>query len=273
MSWLGIGICAGIGLAIGGPIGAGIGALIGSAIGNNKKNLVVICPHCKKKVNVFSEGQKSCPYCGNAFIYGNAEKSQLIFLVALCSMLAKMAKADGIVCKKEIIIVGDFFNKMGFDSEDKKRAILIFNNAKNDNASIYDYANQYSEIADYEMRELIYSVLWEVARADGHLHKNEELILKTITSYLKIPASRYNEFKTGANGESIEIEECYLIIGCSFNDSDQIIKQKYRKAISEYHPDKIQSKGLPEQFLKFATEQTKKINEAYAAIKKYRKTA
>jgi len=242
MSWLSIGICAGIGLAIGGPIGAAIGALIGSAIGN-KNN------------------------------FSNSEKSQLIFFVALCSLLAKMAKADGIVCEKEIITVRNFFNKMGFDSEDKKTAILIFNNAKNDSASIYDYAKQYSEIADYEMRELMYSVLWEVALADGRLHKNEELILKTITSYLKIPASRYNEYKTGTNGDSLEIEECYKILGCSSNDSDQTIKQKYRKAISEYHPDKIQSKGLPEQFLKFATEQTKKINEAYNVVKKYRKAA
>ena len=46
------------------------------------------------------------------------------------------------------------------------------------------------------------------------------------------------------------------------------IKTNYRKLIIEYHPDTIQSKGLPEAFLEFANQETQKINEAYEILKK-----
>jgi len=38
----------------------------------------------------------------------------------------------------------------------------------------------------------------------------------------------------------------------------------------EYHPDTIASKGLPEEFTKFAEDKFREIHEAYEAIKKER---
>jgi DnaJ like chaperone protein len=237
MSWLGAGIGAGVGMAIGGPIGAGIGAWIGSGFGNNKRQF-------------------------------SAQENQTIFFVALCSMLAKMAKADGVICEKEVKTVQRFFDQMKFDSEDKSAAIKIFNNAKSDAASIYDYADQYSRIATVEMREMIYKMLWEVAYADGRVHASEDAILKEIPRHLGIPASRYHE---NQKGSSANLDESYQILGCTGEESDQEIRKKYRHAVSEYHPDKIQSKGLPAGFIDFANEQTKKLNKAYEEIMSHRK--
>ncbi|WP_198931298.1 DnaJ domain-containing protein [Helicobacter pylori] len=45
----------------------------------------------------------------------------------------------------------------------------------------------------------------------------------------------------------------------------------YRKLASEYHPDKIQSKDLPEAFIIFATEKFKEISHAHEMIVKSRK--
>ncbi|MCK5100394.1 MAG: DnaJ domain-containing protein, partial [Desulfobacteraceae bacterium] len=47
-------------------------------------------------------------------------------------------------------------------------------------------------------------------------------------------------------------------------------KKQYRKLATEYHPDKIQAKGLPEEFVKFANDNFIKIQEAYEYIKKKR---
>jgi DnaJ like chaperone protein len=59
-------------------------------------------------------------------------------------------------------------------------------------------------------------------------------------------------------------------LGCTKDNSDKEIKKPYRTAISKHHPDKIQSQGLPKEFMDYANEQSKKINKAYDAIKKSR---
>jgi DnaJ-domain-containing protein 1 len=65
-------------------------------------------------------------------------------------------------------------------------------------------------------------------------------------------------------------ENDYAVLNCLSNDSDDHIKKQYRKLVSEYHPDKIASKGLPEDFTVFAAEKFQKIQEAYENIKRAR---
>ncbi len=130
MSWIAVGIGVGVGMAIGGPIGAGISAWIRSAKGNDRENqLMVVCPYCSKKVAIESEGQWPCPHCHKPFTYGDIETSQTIFFVTICSMLAKMAKTNGVVCKNEITAISNFFDEMELDS---KEAIQI-------NFSLFNY--------------------------------------------------------------------------------------------------------------------------------------
>ena len=44
----------------------------------------------------------------------------------------------------------------------------------------------------------------------------------------------------------------------------------YRKLVREYHPDKMQAKGVPEDFMKIAHEKMAEINQAYDEICKER---
>ena len=48
------------------------------------------------------------------------------------------------------------------------------------------------------------------------------------------------------------------------------MKKAYRKLMSQHHPDKLVSRGLPEEMLKLATEKTQEIKAAYEQIKKER---
>ncbi|GAA7534778.1 hypothetical protein JP0015_06730 [Helicobacter pylori] len=67
------------------------------------------------------------------------------------------------------------------------------------------------------------------------------------------------------------LEKYYKILKRSPTDSLDAIKKAYRKLASEYHPDKIQSKDLPEAFIIFATEKLKEISHAHEMIVKSRK--
>ena len=52
--------------------------------------------------------------------------------------------------------------------------------------------------------------------------------------------------------------------------SDKDVKRAYRKMMSQHHPDKLVSRGLPEEMMKVATDKTHQIKQAYEMIKKAR---
>ena len=63
------------------------------------------------------------------------------------------------------------------------------------------------------------------------------------------------------------VEQGYKTLGVNADSSDADIKKAYRKLVSEYHPDKIVSKELPSDFIEFAHEKFKRIQEAYDTLK------
>ncbi|WP_237060555.1 co-chaperone DjlA [Microbulbifer sediminum] len=253
MSWLGAGIGAGIGLMFGGPIGAALGAWVGSSFGSGLKRV------------------------GNGAALGR-DGAQAVFIVTVFSMLAKMAKADGQVSRAEIDLIEEFISKnLRLNAEDRKQAIKIFQNAKSDGYSIYDYAQQYQQLVrNQAMREMVYRLLFAVAYADGELHAAEEDILRRIPGYLGLHASIFaamqGEFGRRAPAASGSLEQHYAVLGCSPDASDRDLKLAYRRKAAEFHPDKIASKGLPEEFMRYAEDQMKSVTVAYDTIMEARKS-
>jgi len=245
MSWLGAGIGAGIGMVVGGPVGAAIGAWVGSSVSRKSGSMGI----------------------------HDARAAQTTFFVALFSMLAKMAKADGKVTPEEADVVNHFAkNMLNLDAEDRNAAKDIFTNALDDDYSIYDYAKQYQQITrNHQMQEMIYRLLFSVAFSDKQLHPAEDEILKEIPAHLGLDASYYNILMDEFRGQSTDLSGCYEILGCTPESSDAEVKKAYRKLCMEYHPDKIGSKGLPDGFMKFAQEQMHQINESYSSIMDSRK--
>jgi DnaJ like chaperone protein len=52
--------------------------------------------------------------------------------------------------------------------------------------------------------------------------------------------------------------------------SDAEVKRAYRRLLSQHHPDKLVSKGLPEEMMKIAAQKTHEIRQAYEQIKQAR---
>ena len=75
--------------------------------------------------------------------------------------------------------------------------------------------------------------------------------------------SNYSQTPTGVD----KMQSYYEELECSPSDPFDVVKKSYRRLMKEHHYDSLVSKGLPKEMLEFSEEKTKRLNEAYAAIK------
>jgi DnaJ like chaperone protein len=74
-----------------------------------------------------------------------------------------------------------------------------------------------------------------------------------------------------AAGSQQNLDAAYKALGVTSDISDRDLKKAYRKMMSQYHPDKMIAKGVPEDMLAMATEKAQEIQAAYDLIEKSRK--
>ena len=143
----------------------------------------------------------------------------------------------------------------------------VFNEAKDNNTPFEDYARQFGQVFQKEpqLRMMFFEMLFAVALADGVLHPAEEKILRAAPAMIGLHGDIYDTVKRQFVSD---LSHHYAVLGLDSDADMSAVKKAYRKLVSEYHPDKIVSKGLPEDFMTFAEEKFREINEAYEAITK-----
>jgi len=67
-----------------------------------------------------------------------------------------------------------------------------------------------------------------------------------------------------------QLTQAYKLLDVAETASDHEVKKAYRRMMSQHHPDKLVSKGLPEEMMKMANEKTQQIKKSYDLIKKHR---
>ncbi len=250
MSWLGKVVGGTIGFAMGGPVGAVAGAAFGHMFDGENAGQVVA-------------GKDSARL-------SNGETSQMTFFVASFSMLAKLIRSDGTVTEPEIQTVRHFMvEDLHLNAQSRLAAEHIFRAAMDSNESFENFAVQfYQHFNDQpQLLELMIDILFRVALSDGALHGAEEQLIKSAADIFNFSNDAYLKFKSSYAPDS---DKYYTILGCSNSDSDDKVKSQYRKLVRDFHPDTIASKGLPDEFVTFANDKFREIQEAYEMVQKER---
>ncbi|MCP4680905.1 MAG: co-chaperone DjlA [Desulfobacterales bacterium] len=252
MGWFGKLTFGSLGLFLGGPLGAVAGAALGHHLVDKKEGIPRRTIHT---------GQESG--------YGPTEQAQAAYFVSIFSILGKLAKIDGVVTRDEIAVVDSFVNNLNISGNEKQFAKQIFNEAKNSVYSIDDFALQLYRINRQQPTVLasFFDVLFQVAAADGAFHPAEEAALKRIKDIFQISDRQFNNMKATYFDD---IDKFYRALNCSPESTDKEIKSNYKKLVKDFHPDTIVSKGLPEEFMHFATKKFREIKEAYEKIRQER---
>ncbi|MFT7687814.1 MAG: DnaJ like chaperone protein [Candidatus Azotimanducaceae bacterium] len=243
MSWMGKILGGGLGFMFGGPLGAVFGATAGH--------------------HAFDKG-------AGGGLFSALENKQTIYFTATFSMLGKLAKADGVVTQQEIDIVDRVMRQnLRLNPQARNFAIQIFNTAKDSDASFESFAYQfYEEFGRSEaVLTSIIDLLLLVAHADHEMKAAEEEMILSAVKIFRLE-QQYQQIRSRFSGVPDDINRYYAILGAKRGDDFKEIKKKYRKLAMEYHPDRIQSKGMPPEFASAAEEKFKEIQNAYDLVEK-----
>lgn len=248
-------------------LGGPIGALLGAVLGHN----------LDKGINSLSHGETDS---------GQQQRTQAAFFTATFSVMGHICKADGIVTPDEINTAKMIMTRMSLNESQKKAAIELFNAGKKSDFPIEAVILQLKkEIGlSRNMKRVFLEIQCYAAFADGVMHPDEQRLLIKICSILGLPQYEFESLaasiaaelhyeKRGKTAKSTEmaLKDAYAILNISASAKENEVKRAYRRLISQHHPDKLVSKGLPEEMIKIANQRTQEIREAYERIMQDRK--
>ena len=129
----------------------------------------------------------------------------------------------------------------------------------------------------------------QAAYADGRLDPPEDRLLLHICRRLGVSEFDYRRLERmlqaelglgrragGAGSRKARaparpsLQDAYQVLGVEPAATDGEVKRAYRRLLSQHHPDKLVSKGLPEEMMKMATQKTHEIRKAYERIREAR---
>ncbi len=264
MSWWGKMLGGAFGFMLGGPLGAILGAVLGHNL--------------DKGVN----GLKASEYVRP----GDRERVQTAFFTATFSVMGHLAKADGRVSEDEIDMARKVMQQMDLNQELRKTAIRLFDEGKKPGFPLDDVLEQFRQECHRRLTliQMFVEIQIQAAYADGVMHREEERLLLYVCQRLGIPERLFRQLEEMIKAErhyagggraapqqaGMSLNDAYAILAVSPQSSDDEVKRAYRKLLSQHHPDKLVSKGLPEEMMKIATQKTHEIRQAYEQIKQAR---
>jgi DnaJ like chaperone protein len=234
------------GFAVGGPIGALLGAVAGHAVDRMAG----------------PEGEDALPPADE-----RAATRQIAFTIGIIVLGAKMAKADGVVSRSEIVAFKQVFK---VPAEEEQNVGRIFDQARRDAHGFEPYARQVARLFTRKspvLEELI-DGLFHIAKADGKVSAEELDFLREVTRIFGFEEADFARIRESHLGP--DQSDPYNILGVTRAMDNAAIKAAYRKLVRDTHPDKLMAKGLPPEFLAMATKRLAIVNAAYDRISKER---
>lgn len=230
---------------------------------------------------------------------------QAVFFHSVFSVMGHVAKSNGRVTEEHIKIAELLMDELGLSSQQRKEAQNAYREGKDVIFALKETLLEFKQSV-YNRRDILQVFLElqiQCACADGVVTNNERELLIIISSTLGFSPRELDnllrrweaEFRfqrssenTGsgrrqsnsnhrqrqrqqASSTAPSLEDAYRIIGVPASASNAEVKKAYRKLMQQNHPDKLLSKGLPEEMMKKANQKVQDITAAYDLIQQKRK--
>lgn len=185
------------------------------------------------------------------------------FTIAVVSLAAKMAKADGLVRPAEVTAFRQVFQ---IAPRDEAAAARVFNLARQDVAGFEAYAGQIAKMFrdDQQTLEDVLEGLFHIAMADGRYHDGEEGFLRRVAAIFGVSEQAFDLIE--ARHLTERAEDPWQVLGVPRDADLSTVRARWRELVQLHHPDRVIARGLPPETVTLANDRLAAINAAWEEI-------
>lgn len=233
---------------------------------------------------------------GFRFKRGNPEKqrqqAQTAFFNTTFSVMGRLATVDGGVNASEYTVVNNLMDRLQLGDEQKRIAIKLFESGLAPGFGLRAALKRLKQ--DCRGHRNLLRVFLEgqlhAAYADGELNRREKDMLlemfhvlgfsdkefQNLDAMVRIQlnlevASHEAGVPAWQQARRMTVEEACEVLGVRADDTEEHIQREYRRLMNQHHPDKLLARGLPEEMVSLAAEQTAEIRMAWECLRENRR--
>jgi DnaJ like chaperone protein len=191
------------------------------------------------------------------------------FSTAVTALGAKLAKADGYADHHEFAAFSEVFHA---DAKAERNIRRLYDLAGQTTRGFESYARRLAKRYGQcpQLLEDVLDGLFHIARADGAVTDHELAYLEQVARLFGLSPLTFERLRATHIGSAPD--DPYVVLDVAPDAPDTAVRDAWKRALSEAHPDRALARGLPAEFAEVAHVKSAAINAAYDAIKKQRKT-
>ncbi|WP_028115706.1 co-chaperone DjlA [Ferrimonas senticii] len=215
-------------------------------------------------------------YLGHRFIDARGKRKRANpFFHTTFAVMGHIAKSTGQVTSEDIALASQLMDQLGLRGSAREAAQRAYREGKASDYPIHQRLKQLGLALKFrrDLAMMFVEIQIVVALADGSIQPPEMRLLQMVAHELGFSRDQLEQMIARAKGgqhgqqQGMNLKDACQILGVSEQDDIRTIKRAYRKLMSQHHPDKLASQGLPPEMAKVAQEKSQQIQAAWEFIK------
>ena len=191
------------------------------------------------------------------------------FSTAVTALGAKLAKADGYADHHEFAAFSEVFHA---DPGAERNVRRLYDLAGQTTHGFQSYARRLAKRYRNcpQLLEDVLDGLFHIAGADGAVSDHEMIYLEEVAHLFGLSPLTFHRLKATHLGSSPD--DPYVVLNVPADAPDQTVRDAWKRALSDAHPDRVLARGLPAEFVEVAHVKSAAINAAFDSIVRDRKS-
>jgi DnaJ like chaperone protein len=191
------------------------------------------------------------------------------FTTAVTALGAKLARADGVAHATEYDAFSSIFQPEDGSENNIRR---LYQLARQTTRGFESYARRLAKRyrGCPQLLEDVVDGLFHIAGADGVVTGDEITYLARVSELFGHSPLTFRRIKATHLGAGVD--DPYVVLGVLHDASDTRVREAWKAALVEAHPDRARARGLPAEYVEVAEAKAAAINAAFGQVMRERRS-